>query len=275
MTSPVVSVDWLSERVNHDDLRVVDVRWFLNEPERGADEYARGHIPKAIFLDLETDLSAADGPGRHPLPDRGSLADRLGEVGIGNEHHVVAYDTGGGGVAARVWWLLRWLGHTEVSILDGGWGAWRRSGQPIETGTAYPEPTTFYEGPESMPVTDAVGVASQLGQIDLVDARASERYRGEKEPIDPVAGHIPTAVSYPHPGNVAEDGLQLAPDQLAERYAALGGRETVVYCGSGVTACLDILSMERAGLPTPTLYPGSWSDWVALDLPIVTGPDPL
>ena len=275
MTKPVVTVAWLAERLNHDQVRVVDTRSFLDDPDRGAAEYGKGHIPKAIFLDLETDLSATTGDGRHPLPDRGALADRLGAVGIGNEHHVIAYDTGGGGVAARVWWLLRWLGHSEVSILDGGWGAWRRAGQAIETGTANPEPTDFYPGPVGMPVTDADGVAARLGRADLVDARAAERYRGDKEPIDPVAGHIPTAVNYPHPENLADDGTQLTEDDLASRYSDLGSREIVVYCGSGVTACLDILSMERAGLPTPTLYAGSWSDWVARELPVVVGPNPL
>lgn len=275
MTDPVVSVEWLADRLYNEDLRVVDVRWFLNDPERGRTEYAAAHIPGATFMDLDSQLSAASGDGRHPLPDRGAMADNLGRAGIGNEHHVVVYDTGGGGVAARLWWLLRWLGHTEVSILDGGWGAWKRGGYPTENDPEGYEPVDFYEGPVSMPVVDADGVASRLGRADLVDARAAERYRGEKEPIDPVAGHIPTAVNFPHTGNLTEDGLQQSPDELAERYSSLGSREVVVYCGSGVTACLDVLAMERAGLPTPTLYPGSWSDWVARDLPIVTGPDPL
>lgn len=275
MIDSVVPVGWLADRLYDDDLRVVDVRWFLNDPDRGKAEYARAHIPGALFMDLDSQLSAAAGDGRHPLPDRGDLADTLGRVGIGNEHHVVVYDTGGGGVAARLWWLLRWLGHTEVSILDGGWGAWKRGEYPTEAGPEEHEPVDFYEGPVAMPVVDADGVAARLGRADLVDARAAERYRGEKEPIDPVAGHIPTAVSYPHPDNLTEDGLQQSAAELAERYSALGSREVIVYCGSGVTACLDILAMERAGLPTPTLYAGSWSDWVARDLPIVTGPDPL
>lgn len=275
MTDSVVSVEWLTKHLYDEAVRVVDVRSFLGDPNRGRSEYSKGHIPEAIYLDLETDLSAPTGPGRHPLPERGALADRLAHTGIGNHHHVIAYDTGGGGIAARAWWLLRWLGHTQVSILDGGWGAWRRDGNASETDQANHEPTDFYAGPPSMPVYDAEDVASRLGQIDIVDARAGERYRGEAEPIDPVAGHIPTAVNFPHTGNLDETGTQLTPEELAARFESLGSREVVVYCGSGVTACLDILSLERAGLPTPTLYAGSWSDWLARDLPVITGPDPL
>lgn len=275
MTDSVVTVEWLADHLYDENVRVVDVRWFLNDPDRGATEYARAHIPGAVFLDLDTELSTSNGDGRHPLPDRGALADVLGLAGISNEHHVIAYDTGGGGIASRLWWLLRWLGHTDVSILDGGWGAWKRQDQPVETDPAEPEPADFYEGPVSMPVVDADGVAARLGRVDLIDARAAERYRGDKEPIDPVAGHIPTAVNFPHPGNLTDEGMQQSSQWLAQRFAQFGSREAIVYCGSGVTACLDILAMERAGLPTPTLYAGSWSDWVARDLPVVTGPDPL
>lgn len=271
----VVDPAWLDARLGEDTIVIVDVRWYLGDPERGRGDYEAGHIPGAIFLDLKTDLSAPEGGGRHPLPEPNVVAEMLGRVGIGNEHTVIVYDTGGGGVAARLWWMLRWLGHSNVAILDGGYGAWKREDRPIETGVVERDATEFYAGPPAMPVTDAEGVASRLGQIDLVDARAPERYRGEKEPIDPIAGHIPTAINLPHTDNVDDDGYQRSSEELAAHYAALGSRETVVYCGSGVTACLDVLSMERAGLPTPTLYAGSWSDWLGQDLPVVTGPDPL
>jgi thiosulfate/3-mercaptopyruvate sulfurtransferase len=266
----------LSGSLDDPRLRIVDVRWYLGEPERGPAAYASGHIPGAVYADLEAHLSAADGPGRHPLPLRSHTAVTLGALGIGDEHRVAAYDDRGGAIAARLWWMLRDLGHDRVRVLDGGFPAWIEAGLPISTEPTRPEPArlTVRVGPTRR--IDRAGLAGRLGDVTLLDARDPERFRGEEEPIDPVAGHIPTARNVPHAGNVDDRGRFLDSETLAARYTAagVGDRDTVVYCGSGVTACHDVLAMRLAGLPESILYPGSWSDWCTAGMPVATGPEP-
>jgi thiosulfate/3-mercaptopyruvate sulfurtransferase len=269
---PLISVEALADRLDDPRLRLADVRWYLNEPDRGREEFEVGHIPGAVFVDLETHLSAASGPGRHPLPDPADFAATLGELGFGDDHHIVAYDDSGGAVAARLWWMLRWIGHNACSVLDGGLTAWRKAGMGLETGFAAPTPTTLSVGESRVPTIDRTGLAERLDDLTIIDARARERFRGDTEPVDAKAGHIPSARNIPYAENLDVEGLFLPPHLLSARYRAEGvGQDTVVYCGSGVNACHAALAMSVAGLGEPTLYPGSWSDWSSTDLPIETG----
>ena len=278
MPKPLLSVEDLAEQLGDEDLRVVDTRWYLADPTEGRAAYARNHIPGAIFLDLDADLCAPNGPGRHPLPDAHEFTVLLGGHGIGNRHRVVVYDDSAGSVAARLWWMLRHVGHDPVQVLDGGYGAWLRAELP--TSAEVPSwPAEAFVGRER--TDDRVTgeeLASLLGSVVLLDARAPERYEGREEPLDPVAGHIPSAISAPHAENTDGDGSFLPAGELHERLSGLGlgGPQPVVtYCGSGVTACANVLAAVVAGLPAPLLYPGSWSDWcTTAGRPIATGPGP-
>lgn len=279
-TSPLISVDELASRLldphSGPILRLCDVRWYLGRPGEGRAAYAAGHLPGAIFVDLDEDLADPPGPGRHPLPDPARFVARLAELGIGRGHKVVAYDDAGGGIAARLWWMLEDLGHPSVRVLDGGLQAWSAAGLPLTTDLPAPAPADPTEPRPWTRVIDANALTDRLGAVTLVDVRAPERYRGETEPIDPKAGHLPTAVNVPIGGNLASDGRFLAPDLLAARYRALGpaDREVVLYCGSGANACHGALAMRVAGLPDPTIYAGSFSDWSRADREVITGPDP-
>jgi len=294
----LISVEDLASRLGDQDLRVADVRWYLGEPERGPREYAAGHIPGAIFLDLDADLSATEGPGRHPLPEPRDFAERMARRGIGTDHFVVAYDATAGTVAARLWWMLDNLGHRRVAVLDGGLRTWIEAGQPLSTEPPTYPPARLELADRWTNIIDRATLRPRLGEVSLLDARASERYRGEVEPVDPVAGHIPTAVSAPSSGNLGSGGRFLAPTALAARYQSLGPDhgdvvascgsgvtachlalgpdhgDVVASCGSGVTACHLALAMRLAGLPDPILYPGSWSDWSSAGLPAATGASP-
>ncbi len=274
----LIEVDRLAERLNDPDLRIVDTRWYLADVRQGSREYAESHIPGAVFLDVEDDLSTpGTGPGRHPLPDWNSFAELLGARGIGNDHHVVAYDAADGSIAARLWWMLRQMGHDEVSVLNGGWAAWTAAGLPIETSPSTYPPEEFTPQLRHGGSIERDALLQSLGSVLLLDARAPERYEGITEPVDPIAGHIPTARSAFHGGNVTDDGHFLSPDLLRARFEALGagaGTTAVTYCGSGVTSCHNVLAMHLAGLPEPLLYPGSWSDWSTERYPVATGPDP-
>jgi thiosulfate/3-mercaptopyruvate sulfurtransferase len=236
----------------------VDCRWELGRPERGRELYLEGHIPGASFLDVERELSAppASPGGRHPLPDPQDFARAAGAAGIGTGVFVVAYDQGSAGGAARLWWLLRHFGHEDVAVLDGGIGAW--AGQ-LRSGEEPVEAAELVVRPRSGDTIEAEELARRLGEegLAVVDARAPERYRGEVEPIDPVAGRIPGSVNVPY-------------EDLRLPAAVLEAEEIVVYCGSGVTACVDVLALERAGRAAK-LYPGSWSDWSARGLPVERG----
>lgn len=261
----LVSTDWLVQHVEDPGLRVLDVRWYLADPRQGADEYARSHLPGAVFLDLGTDLSdlSLSGEGRHPLPDPDVLATRLGRLGIGDEHSVVAYDHGPSAIAARAWWLLRHLGHSDVAVLDGGMAAWTAAGGPVTADVPRHPPSTFTAELRSDDTVDIDRVADLNGAL-LLDARAGERYRGEFEPVDPVAGHIPGALSLPYEGLIGTDSRLLPAPTFRDRFAGLGvtaDSDVIAMCGSGVTACHLILTAVVAGLPEPRLYPGSYSQW--------------
>jgi thiosulfate/3-mercaptopyruvate sulfurtransferase len=279
-TTPLlVSAEWLHARLGDPALRLVDVRWYLTEPDRGRVEYQQAHTPGAAFMDMETDLAAprGQGPGRHPLPSAEVFKAAAERAGIGDETYVVAYDSSGGAAAARLWWLLRYFGHTHVSLLDGGWPAWQAAGYPADSGL----PTISSGGFTAVPHPDLVVDAETVDQLRrdprvlLLDARATERFEGRVEPIDPQAGHIPGARSAPFAGNLRPDGTLKSPDELRDRYLALGAdaAETIVcYCGSGVTAAHDILALHLAGRTDALLYEGSWSDWSSdPSRPVATG----
>ena len=279
-TAPLLDVPALQALLARDDPRrrgprgpvVLDVRWRLGEAH-GAAAYAAGHVPGAAYVDLPTDLAAPAAPdgrgGRHPLPDPDRLAEALRRVGVDDDRPVVVYDDWGGRAAARAWWLLRWLGHRDVRVLDGGWPAWVAAGGEVERTATAERPSrrgTLTAHPGSMPVLDASGAATgaREGAV-LVDARDAVRYRGEQEPVDPVAGHVPGAVNVPTGANLDEDGRFRPAEELRAEYARVGavpGTPVVAYCGSGITACHDLLALEVAGVPA-ALYPGSWSDWVS------------
>ncbi len=243
---------------------VCDVRWAL---ATGADRdaYLHGHIPGAQFLHMERDLSGAPGErGRHPLPAAEEVAAAMRAVGINGDSVVVCYDAGPGMSAARAWWLLRHLGHQETYVLDGGLAAWTAQGLPVTTEITVPAPGDVTVGPSLAATVEAGDVPAAAAEGILLDARDHERYLGLVEPVDPVAGHIPGAVSAQTKDNVGPDGLFLSPAALKDRFDALGvsaGRPTTVYCGSGVTAAHEILALEAAGYKA-ALYPGSWSHWI-------------
>ena len=255
----------LATMLDDPQLRIVDTRFDLKAADAGRKAYASGHLPGAVYFDLDEDLSVPPGPatGRHPLPDMTVFADKLSARGIGNEHLVVVYDDADALFAGRLWWMLRYAGHDRVKVLDGGLEAWRRMGGDVTTEVpSYPR-TTFGLHLQDEMLADMAYVSRHIGDPDvlLVDARAAERYRGEIEPLDPTPGHIPGAVNRPFAENL-EDGRFLSPPLLRERFAvAEEVEEVVVYCGSGVSAAHDVLAMEEAGLPLPRLYVGSWSEW--------------
>ncbi len=276
---PLISVDDLRARLGADDLCVIDARFSLADTEAGRRAYAESHLPGAVYLHLDEDLSGplARHGGRHPLPSPEAAAATFGRAGVGVDTHVVAYDDGDGMVAGRVWWLLRWLGVDRVQVLDGGLAAWRAAGGPETTDVPTPTVRSFDPEPRSDMVVDHAWLLEHLADPDVVviDARAPERYRGEVEPIDPRAGHVPGARNLPFADNL-EGGRFKDDDALRERFAHVARAPTlVVYCGSGVSAAHDILALELAGVTGAKLYAGSWSDWVShADAPVATGDEP-
>ena len=272
MFDTLVETEVLAAHMDDPQWVVFDCRSVLGDHGAGPRMYAEGHIHSARHLHLERDLS---GPvtaqtGRHPLPDPALLADKFGIAGVGRNTQVVAYDDSGGAHAARLWWLLRWLGHRPVAVLNGGWQQWRKEGRAVSTDVPVPRPCQFpYHG---VGQSDYLTTGELMEMVQgrqpglLVDARAASRYRGEGETIDPVAGHVPGAVSLPYAGNLAEDGRFSSPSALRQRFeAALGDTppdRAVFMCGSGVTACHDLLAMELAGMKGARLYAGSWSEWI-------------
>ncbi|MFY1586054.1 sulfurtransferase [Micromonospora sp. WMMD734] len=277
---PLIEPDRLAaELARPDTPTLLDVRWRLAGPP-GRDDYVAGHLPGAVFVDLDTDLCGPPGAaGRHPLPDPAALQAALRAAGVRTGHPVVVYDDGDGLAAARAWWTLRWAGHRQVRVLAGGWAAWCAAGLPytVEVPTVTPGDVTVRPG--ALPVLDADAAAALAAADDgvLIDVRAAPRYRGETEPIDPVAGHVPGAVNLPAPGYVTE-GRYPAADVLRDRFAAVGVRADApvgAYCGSGVTAAQAVLALHLAGRPDAALYVGSWSGWVADgSRPVATGPTP-
>ena len=285
--SPLISAPELMERLRADEphLRIVDCRWVLGEPGAGAAAFASGHLPGAVHLDIDDDLADPHGygaPGRHPLPTPEAFAAVMYRIGIHDHDLVVAYDDVGGWVAARLWWMLESLGHWAVAVLDGGIQAWVEAGGELTTqvpGFAASTGDELHLGTAWTGVIARDELKTRLGEVVLLDARAGARYRGESEPIDPVAGHIPTARSAPIDANlVAPAGSFLPPAQLAERFRELGADGSdgpvVSSCGSGVSALHHALAMRVAGLPDPILYVGSYSDWSRSGEPVATGPEP-
>ena len=265
------------ELAGPDSPLLLDVRWKLGGPP-GPELYAAGHVPGALFVDLDRDLAGPHGAGgRHPLPSAGAFTATARRLGVRPDQGVVVYDDADSTAAARAWWVLAYFGHPSVRVLDGGFRAWAAAGHPAERGQApglAPGPGTFTASPGHLPLLDAAAAAAIASQGVLLDARAGERYRGEAEPVDPVAGHIPGAVSAPTAQNVGPDGIFRPAGELAARFAALGaatGAAVGAYCGSGVTAAHEVLALALAGIPA-ALYAGSWSEWITdPSRPVATG----
>jgi len=292
-TRSLMSLADLQRRLGSDQPPVLlDVRWRLGGPA-GIDAYREGHLPGAVFIDLDTELAGPAGSGsggRHPLPETGVFEAAMRTAGLRQGQQAVIYDDAGATIAARLWWLLRYFGHDQAAVLDGGLAAWAAAGLPVTADTPRPAPGDFTAGPGGgMPVLDDESAAIVARTGFLFDARAAERYRGEVEPVDPAAGHIPGAISAPATGNLAADGTFLPPAGLRARFASLGlpqagtatqgahgARKSVVgaYCGSGVTATQEVLALELAG-QRAALYVGSWSAWSADPVrPVATGQEP-
>lgn len=276
----LVSVTGLAAHLDDPDWIVCDCRHDLVDTESGHRAYAESHIPGSRLVRLDEDMS---GPrngknGRHPLPDPETFCKRLGELGIDNGKQVVAYDASGGCYAARLWWMLRWLGHAHAAVLDGGWEAWVKAGRPVTSGQPAIKPVSFAAREMPRLAVDAAYVAAHLNQAEIcvLDARSAERFRGENETLDPVGGHIPGAVNRFYKYNLDTDGCFRSAVELHEEFSDLIGahalQNVLHQCGSGVTACHNLLAMEIAGLPGSRLYPGSWSEWVSDPLrPVATG----
>ena len=279
---PIVSTQWLQANLDNPGVVIADCRFSLADPQLGRQQYEAGHIPGAYFFDLNQDLSSPPQRhgGRHPLPAIEHLATRLGQAGIQSADPraiVVAYDDSRFGFAARFWWLLQYLGHEQVVLLDGGFGAWKAAGCPIDTSIPAQQTAQFVPHLQTQMLVDIEDVRSRKDQPDviLIDSREGDRYRGEREPIDPIAGHIPGAVNYPWQEVTEMDGTLRPVGQQQQRWEAICALRTgqqqasagssygeiMVYCGSGVTACVNLLSLQVAGIRGAKLYAGSWSDW--------------
>jgi len=278
----LISTQDLQQRLQQEDLLLLDCRFALEDPAYGRRSYLEGHLPGAHFLDLEQDLSAPvikGVTGRHPLPDPSALVERLRSCGLRQHSQVVLYDDGPGAFAARAWWLLVWLGKRDgLYLLDGGLKAWREAGLELTCAAPDNAPGDFCAEPDNSLVLTAEQLAVRLGTADLtlLDARALPRFRGEIEPIDPVAGHIPGAQCAAFTDNLGADGRFLPADELRQRFDALRGERPlenlVAYCGSGVTACHNLFAMSLAGYPLAPLYAGSWSEWITNPArPVATG----
>lgn len=264
---PLITADELAVRLG--EVSVFDIRWALTDPSHGRNTYRSGHVPGAVFVDLDTDLSAPPGPGRHPLPSIEEWETTLGHLGVTEDAEVVVYDDARGGVAARMWWMLRSIGHESTRLLDRGYQTWVEAGHEIETGENAPTPT-LYRARRGF--TGVVSLDELTGR-EVIDVRAPERYRGDVEPVDPKAGHIPGALNIPLTSNLTAEGYFADQTVLNDLYSDVG-EEPVLSCGSGVNACHTALAMTLAGRPLPDIYVGSFSEWSSLDLPVNTGDRP-
>lgn len=270
--SPLISCNELALQLNQPDLRLIDCRFNLTDPEWGKISYMQSHIPGAFFADLNRDLSATPTPstGRHPLPDPFEFIMKMAAWGIEPASHVVVYDTVGGGFAARLWWMLRAVGHCKVYMLNGGFTRWQEEGNPVETGEIFPVSTKYQYSPkfncQMMVTTEEVESLLNNPDYRIIDARSAERFAGEVEPIDPIAGHIPGAVNRFHGLNISKEMTLRPVKELKHEFSELLGNvlpdKTIVYCGSGVTSCHHLLAMEAIGLTGARLYVGSWSEWI-------------
>ncbi|MNM55049.1 3-mercaptopyruvate sulfurtransferase [compost metagenome] len=277
---PIVSKRWLLARMYEPNLVIVDCRFELGRPEAGSAAYDAAHIPGAVYLDLEEDLSApvTEHGGRHPLPAPDTLAARFARAGIGNATRVVAYDDQGGMNASRLWWLLRWLGHDDVYVMDEGFAAWQAGGYPVTAERRTVVPAAFTPSLRPHMLAGVEDVRRALGDpgVLLVDSRAADRYAGLQEPLDVKAGHIPGAINRFWKQVQGDNGSWKSDGELREQLAPViaamdEGREAIVYCGSGVSACPNVLALHRLGYPQVKLYAGSWSDWISYpENPIAT-----
>jgi thiosulfate/3-mercaptopyruvate sulfurtransferase len=268
---PLVDADWLRDHIGDSDVRVIDFRWYLLH-RNGRDEYLRGHIPGAVFVDLDA-VTGKEGGGRHPLPTAQQFQAEMRKAGVSRSTRVVVYDDATASpIAPRLWFLLGFFGHRAQAVLDGGLQAW---GSQLGTEVPQIAPGDFSAAePDRSLVLDCEDVPRVKG-VPVIDARLGERYRGEQEPIDPKAGHIPGALNLPYTENLTSDGKFKSREELRRQFASLGAdKGAVFYCGSGVNAAQQLLAMEIAGLPNARLYAGSWSDWSNRDLPVATGEDP-
>lgn len=268
MFNTIISAVELASSLANTNWRIIDCHHELADTEAGRRAYQQAHIPGALFAHLDEDLSGpiiAGETGRHPLPCVTAMEHLFGRWGITPSTQVVVYDNKRGAIAARLWWMLRYLGHEAVAVLDGGLASWEKEGLPLGTTINTPEPVDFIAKVQTGWVWDADAIAQLDNDTSsvVVDSRAAERYRGEIEPIDPIAGHIPGALNLPFADNWTSEGILKPPAALAQRFENLpDATHTVFYCGSGVTACHNILAYAQAGLGNARLYPGSWSDWI-------------
>jgi thiosulfate/3-mercaptopyruvate sulfurtransferase len=273
----IVEPVWLLQHLNNSNVVIADCRFTLGQPDLGRLQYEQEHLPGAVYFDLERQLSSVVGEhgGRHPLPDLSAFASVLGAAGIGNQTTVVAYDDQGGAMAARLWWLLRYAGHDQVFVLNGGFSAWKAAGHPVTAEAAELQQTVFVPHSREHMLLQMEDVEARLGNADvtLIDSREEPRYLGITEPIDAKAGHIPGAVNRFWKGALDEQGRWRDAAGQAARFESIPqNQEVVVYCGSGVTACPNVLALEEAGFRNVKLYAGSWSDWISYsDNPIATG----
>ncbi|HLP90363.1 MAG TPA: sulfurtransferase [Nostocaceae cyanobacterium] len=265
----IISPTWLFQHLQDPQIIIVDCRFSLADPQLGQQQYQTSHIPGAYYLDLNQDLSSSVGEhgGRHPLPNIQDLANKLAAIGVNSQKSlVVAYDDSRLAFASRLWWLLRYLGHDQVAVLDGGFSGWQQAGYPVTEAIPQPQQGEFipHLRPELLVNIDDVKNRKDKPEVVLVDSREGDRYRGEREPIDKIAGHIPGAVNYPWQEVTNSTGFILPETEHRKRWENLTtAKEVFVYCGSGVTACVNLLSLELAGIPTGKLYAGSWSDWIS------------
>ncbi|MFC0472408.1 sulfurtransferase [Halalkalibacter kiskunsagensis] len=273
----IVKVEWLQKELKKSEHNyvIIDVRFQLANPEAGKQVYKEAHIPEAVYIDLENDLSSAvrEHGGRHPLPDLNEFAEKLGRIGIGKDTNVIVYDDQGGMVASRLWWLLKHLGHSNVAILDGGFSKWVSKGYEVTKNIPVNTSKTFLvQISDEWAYVNANQVKERLNHPDtvLIDSRESNRYFGWEEPIDTIAGHIPGAVNYFWKNVLNENGLWKDNEELKENFSeVLHSKEIIVYCGSGVSACPNVLALKKAGYSNVKLYAGSWSDWITHeDFPI-------
>lgn len=277
----LVTIDWLMTQLNRSDLRVIDCRFSLQDPAYGQQAYQQEHIPGALFLDLEQDLSAKkrEHGGRHPLPNPTRLAEKLGQLGINNKNEVVVYDDDGGMFAGRAWWLLTYLGHPRVHLLEQGWQGWKARELPTEQTIPTFAPSTFTPHLQPQMIASREEVLQKIASSSttLIDARAASRYLGEEEPIDPIAGHIPHAQNFFWKHVHGPENKWKEPQQLQQHFATLSSdQEIIVYCGSGISATPNILALQRAGFSRIKLYPGGWSDWISYeDAPVAKGQNVL
>lgn len=273
----IVTMKWLLARLYEPDLVIVDCRFALGKPESGRTAYEESHIPRAVYLDLEKDLSSpiTEHGGRHPLPNLDHLAKRLGQAGIQGSSRVVIYDDQGGAMASRLWWLLKYTGHEEAYVLDEGFTAWKNASYPVTNEQPIVIPVTYEVNlkPEKLVCVDEVREVSLHGSKVLIDSREPRRYAGVEEPMDIKAGHIPGAVNYFWKGVLNDSGHWKNADDLREHFSSIPqDAEIIVYCGSGVTACPNVLALEAAGYSNVKLYAGSWSDWISYEEnPVATG----